>query len=157
MNPIADLGFVAPGTRRWFTLRVTAPKPLPQGSEPRRFPVLGYLSRDSLVRDSAVLVLRPLTELEVHNVPNPFESRTTFFIELPENGDVSLTVFDRTGACIRKVLKEATEPAGETRHDWDATNEHSQRVAPGTYQYLLEYTHGKHTDRILKKLVVGKD
>ncbi len=39
---------------------------------------------------------------------------------------------------------------------WDGVNDNGRAIAPGTYEYLLDYEHAGKTDRISKKLVLTR-
>jgi hypothetical protein len=39
---------------------------------------------------------------------------------------------------------------------WDGVNDNGRGIAPGTYEYLLDYVHAGKTDRIRKKLVLTR-
>jgi len=155
-----DVGLVLPGYRRWFALRVHAPTALVGDTAVLahgRIVVRGFLAQDTLVRDSAVLTLKLTPDLSIHNFPNPFWSSTTFLIGLPDDGDVSLTIYDRAGERIRRLRQNDGMAAGVNRVEWDATNEHGRPVAPGTYQYVLEYVHQGKSTVVSKKLVVSPE
>jgi flagellar hook assembly protein FlgD len=93
----------------------------------------------------------------VHNFPNPLSLRTTFVIGLPEAGEVSLTIYTRAGERVCKVLEHEGRPAGVHLARWEAVNDHGREVAPGTYEYVLDYVHQGETDRIRKRLVVARE
>jgi len=154
-QPITSLGYLAPSERRCFTLKVTATESRDDSARVGRFCVRGFLAGDTATSDTAVITLTLLAGLEVHNVPNPFFGSTVFHLVLPEDGRVSLTVLNRAGECVRRVLSSAALTSGLTLLDWDARNEQGRPVAPGTYQYLIEFTRAGKTDRILKKLVIS--
>ncbi len=158
---LPDLGFVSPGPKHYFNLRVEAPKSLAGDTSsllPDAFIFLirGFAGNDSLVKDSAWLTLGLAPNLEIHNFPNPLENRTTFVIGLPDKGKASLTIYNRVGERIRQLLENEPRSAKVHLVKWTATNDFGQLVAPGTYQYVLEYTHQGKTDRIAKKLVVTR-
>jgi hypothetical protein len=155
-----DLGAVPPGVRRYFNLRVEAPQALAGDTGQLAgdtVVIAGFARSDRDARDSALLALRLVPELSVHNFPNPLEDHTVFVIGLPEDGDVTLGVFDRTGACVSRIIgRDGPEDlaAGVYHIPWDATNEHGLAAAPGTYQYVLDCTVQGKRRRIVKKLVV---
>jgi len=97
-----------------------------------------------------------LPELSVHNFPNPFTDHTSFVVGLPEDGKASLTVYTRDGARVCRVLANADLPAGVHFVDWAGVNDQGRTIAPGTYEYLLDYMHSGKTDRIRKKLVLTR-
>jgi len=155
---IPDLGYVAPGESGWFSLDVTAPSgtqgdtaSLGQGV----FLMAGHVGDRTDIADTAVLSLTLLPAFSVHNFPNPFSDHTTFVIGLPVDGKASLTVYTRAGERVCRVLDNADVPAGVQVVPWDGVNDKGRSIAPGTYEYLLDYVHAGKTERIRKKLVVS--
>jgi hypothetical protein len=154
-----DLGYVAPGDSGWFSLDVTASSgtqgdtaSLGQGV----FLVAGHVSDRPDIADTATLTLTLVPEFSVHNFPNPFTNHTSFVLGLPEDGKVSLTVYTRAGERVCRVLANADLPAGVHLVRWDGVNDNGRTIAPGTYEYLLDYVHGGKTDRIRKRLVLTR-
>jgi hypothetical protein len=155
-----DLGYVAPGVQRWFSLEVLTPSGLVGDTASligRTFVVAGHLGNDSAVADTAFLNLTLVPGFSVHSFPNPFSIRTAFVIGLPGDGTVSLTVYTRTGERVCRVLDREQRAAGVHVVRWEAVNDHGQDVAPGAYEYVLDYEHQDRTDRIRKKLVVTRE
>jgi len=155
-----DLGLVDPGSRRYFCLRVRAPEGLVGDTamlSHARLTPTGFLAQDTAVRDSATLTLKLVPEVEVHNFPNPFSNKTRFILGVPEEGRITLAVYDRTGACVSRLFRGRTMSQGVHQVEWVAVNDHDQPVAPGTYEYMLEYQHAGKLDRVRKKLVVSKE
>jgi hypothetical protein len=155
---IPDLGYVAPGESGWFSLDVTAPSgtqgdtaSLGQGV----FLVAGHVGGRPDITDTAVLNLTLMPAFSVHNFPNPFSDHTAFVIGLPDDGKVSLTVYTRAGARVCRVIENTDMQAGVHLVRWDGVNDNGRVVAPGTYEYVLDYVHAGKTDRIRKKLVVS--
>lgn len=67
------------------------------------------------------------------NYPNPFNPATTIEYELPENGQVRLSVYDMNGRHITTLVDE-NQQAGTHQVTWDASN-----MASGAYIYKLQY------------------
>ena len=156
---IPDLGYVAPGESGWFSLDVTAPSGLAGDTASLARPtflIAGHLGDDSLVADTAVLSLTLMPAFSIHNFPNPFSDHTAFVIGLPEDGKASLTVYTRDGARVCRVLENSDLPAGVHVVPWEGVNDNGRRIAPGTYEYLLDYVHAGKTERIRKKLVLTR-
>jgi len=154
---IPDLGYVAPAESSRFSLDVTAPSGT-QGDTASLgqevFLVAGHVGDRPDIADTAVLTLTLVPELSVHNFPNPFSDHTAFVIGLREDGKASLTVYTRTGERICRVLEKADMLAGVHVLRWDGVNDNGRRVAPGTYEYVLDYAHADKSERIHKKLVL---
>ena len=156
---IPDLGHVAPGESSWFSLDVTAPSGLVGDTASlasTTFLIAGHLSDDSRVADTAVLNLTRMPAFSVHNFPNPFSDHTAFVIGLPNDGKASLTIYTRAGEKVCRVLENIDEPAGIHVVRWDGVNDNGRSIAPGTYEYVLDYEHKDKTERISKKLVLTR-
>jgi len=157
---IQDLGYVTAGETSKFSVEVQTPSGMagdPGSLTHRTFVIAGRVGSDSLVADTAILDLTLAPSLSVHNYPNPFSSNTTFVIGLPADGEVSLTVYTRAGARVRRVLENSDLTAGVHVVQWDAANDNGRAVAPGVYEYLLDYVHEGTTERIRKRLVVTRE
>jgi hypothetical protein len=154
-----DLGHVAPGESSWFSLEVTAPSGT-QGDTTSlglvTIPVAGHVVGRPDIADTAILSLTIVPELSVHNFPNPFSDHTAFVLGLPEDGKASLTVYTRSGERVCRVLSNADLPAGVHLVPWDGVNDNGRAIAPGTYEYLLDFVHSGKTARIHKKLVLTR-
>jgi len=157
---IPDLGYVAPGDSGWFSLDVTA-RSGTQGDTASlgqvALLVSGHVGGRPDIADTAVLTLTLVPEFSVHNFPNPFTDHTAFVVGLPEDGKASLTIYTRDGARVCRVIRSADMPAGVHLVPWDGVNDNGQAIAPGTYEYLLDYVHASKADRIRKRLVVTKE
>ncbi len=156
---IPDLGYVTPGETSQFSLEVMTPAGLAGDTAlltRKTFVIAGRLDNDSMVADTAVLNLTLVPGLSIHNFPNPFSDRTTFVIGLPTEGKVSLTVYTRAGERVCRVIENAGVSTGVHFVGWDGVNDNGRSIAPGTYEYLLDYVHAGKTDRIRKKLVLTR-
>jgi flagellar hook assembly protein FlgD len=123
----------------------------------RTFVIAGHMGNDSMVADTALLNLTLVPGFSVHNFPNPFSTSTTFVIGLPADGNVGLTVYTRAGERVCRVLEREDRTAGVHVVHWDAANDNGRAVAPGTYEYVLDYVHQGIADRICKRLVVTRE
>ena len=73
------------------------------------------------------------TEFQLkQNYPNPFNPSTTLSYELPSRSDVTLSVFDVSGRLIR-TLRQAEQPAGAYRVQWDGLDASGNPVGTGVY------------------------
>jgi YVTN family beta-propeller protein len=155
-----DLGFLEPGVQRVFSLEVMTPSGLAGDTATltqKTFVIAGHMGNDSTVDDTALLNLTLVPGFSVHNFPNPLSSSTAFVIGLPADGKVSLTVYTRAGERVCRVIDREDEPTGIHVVRWDAVNDNGRGVAPGTYEYVLDYVHQGKTDRIRKRLVVTRE
>jgi hypothetical protein len=155
-----DLGYVTPRESSWFSIEVTAPSELfgdTASLGQQAFVVAGQMGGYPLLADTAVLSLTFAPTFSVHNFPNPFSDHTAFVIGLPDDGKASLTVYTRAGERVCRVLENADMLAGVHFVGWDGVNDNGRGIAPGTYEYLLDYVHAGKTERIRKKLVVTRE
>ena len=157
---IPDLGYVTPGESSWFSLAVQTPSGLVGDTASltqRTIVIAGYVGGDTMVADMALLKLTLVPGFSVHNYPNPLSDHTTFVIGLPGDGEVSLTVYTRAGERVCRILESEDRPPGVHAVPWDAVNDNGRHIAPGTYEYVLDYVHEGVTDRIRKRLVVTRE
>jgi hypothetical protein len=70
------------------------------------------------------------------NYPNPFNPSTTIKYEIPDQGFVSLSVYNLLGQKIRNLVGEV-EPAGVHSVEWDGTDELGSPVPSGIYFYRM--------------------
>jgi len=85
------------------------------------------------------------------NFPNPFNPSTTIRYELPEDGLVNITIYDITGRHI-STLVSSHQNAGYKSIQWNATNNHGERVSAGIYLYKIQAGEFRQT----KKMVLLK-
>ncbi|MFQ5632994.1 MAG: T9SS type A sorting domain-containing protein, partial [bacterium] len=71
------------------------------------------------------------------NYPNPFNPETTIEYQLPENGQVRLTVYTVLGAPIR-VLVDRYQPTGSYKIVWDGRDNVGNHAPSGVYFYRIE-------------------
>lgn len=85
------------------------------------------------------------------NYPNPFNPSTTIRLDLPDAGEVNLSIYNMSGQLVKKLV---TGEMNAGRHNvvWDATNDHGVRVASGVYLYVIKA--GEFTAQ--RKLVLMK-
>ena len=70
------------------------------------------------------------------NFPNPFNPSTTIQYSLPQNGFVTLQIFNLLGQEV-KTLVSSMQPAGLQSVVWNSTNNAGNTVASGIYIYRL--------------------
>ncbi len=71
------------------------------------------------------------TEYSIINYPNPFNPTTIINYQLPENGFVTIKVFDMLGKEVATLVNE-NKPAGKFEVEFDAS-----KLSSGTYVYKL--------------------
>ncbi|NIR48570.1 T9SS type A sorting domain-containing protein, partial [candidate division KSB1 bacterium] len=92
---------------------------------------------------TSVPELKPVTvitpdDYQLHqNYPNPFNPTTTISFVLPINKTVSLKIYNSLGQEVRTLIDNRAYPEGSHTVQWDATNNHGNRVSSGVYIYKL--------------------
>jgi len=76
------------------------------------------------------------------NYPNPFNPETVFRYQLPESGEVLITVYSLLGKQVR-VLVRGHQPAGYYEERWDGNDETGRPAGSGIY--LLRVQAGRHS------------
>ncbi|MFP4459672.1 MAG: FlgD immunoglobulin-like domain containing protein [Candidatus Zixiibacteriota bacterium] len=71
------------------------------------------------------------------NTPNPFNAKTSIEYGIPEDGDVSLDVYDIEGRKITTLVNEY-QRAGFYSVAWDGTDDGGSEVSTGSYFYKLK-------------------
>ena len=85
------------------------------------------------------------------NYPNPFNPITTIRYDLPEDGIVSITIYDMMGRVV-KTLVNSSQTAGFKSIQWNATNNRNEAVSAGLYLYTIQAGEFRQT----KKMVLLK-
>ncbi|MEO0082414.1 MAG: hypothetical protein ABIL25_09010, partial [candidate division WOR-3 bacterium] len=142
-DSLPDLPRVAPLAKTEFALRVYPPGDRDIAGYPdsllcSRVIVSASLSGQPAVRDTALIVVTAVPELNVHAYPNPFYDRAKVFFGTPEPGIVHLRVYNRVGECVRQLVTGEDYDAGIHVIEWDGTNASGRHLAPGVYICLLE-------------------
>ncbi len=70
------------------------------------------------------------------NYPNPFNPTTTITYRLPEQREVTLTVYNILGQVVKSLVQDV-QAAGSYAIRWDGTNDHGTGVSSGMYIYRL--------------------
>ena len=71
------------------------------------------------------------------NFPNPFNPVTTLRYDLPENGIVTIIIYDMLGRQVQTLINQ-TQDAGYRSIIWDATNDYGKPVSAGIYLYQVQ-------------------
>ncbi|GAB4330609.1 MAG: hypothetical protein Kow0037_06510 [Calditrichia bacterium] len=85
------------------------------------------------------------------NYPNPFNPVTQIRYDIPEDGQVTVAVYNTLGQRV-KTLYSGFQKAGRYTVYWDATNEYGEAVGSGIYFYRIEA--GKHS--AIRKMILMK-
>jgi hypothetical protein len=87
------------------------------------------------------------------NYPNPFNPGTTIQYRLPEEADVTLTLYNLKGQAIRTLVQENQKP-GEHLTAWNGENESGERVPSGVYVYRLKARALEKTYAVSRKIMM---
>ena len=99
-----------------------------------------------------VHILVPYSLTLAQNYPNPFNPTTTIEFTLPDDGRVSLKVFDVLGKVVATLVDGELKADAVHRATFDASN-----VSSGIYFFRLEYSaSGGNAKQLMKKLLVMK-
>jgi subtilisin-like proprotein convertase family protein len=93
----------------------------------------------------------PPKGLSIWAVPNPFNPGTTIHYGVPDDGHVTIRVYDVRGAVVRTILSGRREP-GVYTEEWDGTDDRSHHVGSGVYFCRIDA--GGHSE--VQKLVLLK-
>ena len=85
------------------------------------------------------------------NYPNPFNPVTSLRYDLPEDGLVSITIYDMMGRIV-KTLVNSSQTAGYKFIQWNSTNNRNEPVSAGLYLYTIQAGEFRQT----KKMVLLK-
>ena len=69
--------------------------------------------------------------------PNPFNPITNINYKLNQDVHVNLSVYDVLGNLVKNLVNQE-KLAGNNFVNWDATNEHGQKISTGVYLYSIE-------------------
>tara|TARA_A100001011_G_scaffold43041_1_gene40532 strand:- start:484 stop:1992 length:1509 start_codon:yes stop_codon:yes gene_type:complete len=83
-----------------------------------------------------------------NNHPNPFNPVTTIEYELPENGLVSVTVYDIIGNVVNNLVN-TNQSFGYKSVQWNATNNQGEPVSAGVYLYSIEAGNFRQTKKMI--------
>lgn len=90
------------------------------------------------------------SRLALHAAPNPFDQATALTIGLPDEGAVTLRIYDLLGRRVRTVL-DGVLPAGWHQCRWSGDDDGGRSVANGLYIGRLVTPNGSATLRMVKR------
>jgi hypothetical protein len=90
-------------------------------------------------RSSSVQIeIKPPSTLHVRPAwPNPFNSNTTIYCELPEASQLSILIYNAVGQKVKTLIDQKMQ-SGEHRILWDGTDDLHKSVASGLYFMVLK-------------------
>lgn len=72
----------------------------------------------------------------LQNFPNPFNASTLISYQLPQTGEVTLTIYNILGQKVR-IFQPGKQSAGSYSINWDGSNQEGSQVSSGIYFYRL--------------------
>ncbi|MBN2093685.1 T9SS type A sorting domain-containing protein, partial [candidate division KSB1 bacterium] len=109
------------------------------GAEPPPPPFLTGLSTG---------MIQPVKELSSRHFPNPFNPVITIEYQLPENGEISIRIYNNLGQIVRQLVQDY-QTAGKHQIIWDARNEVGDEVSNGIYLYQIMHNGNSLTRKIM--------
>ena len=91
----------------------------------------------------------PETFMISNAYPNPFNPRTTFNIEMPENGILSSSIYDIRGSLVKKIQDNQPMSAGYHKISWDGKDFKGYNVANGVYFIRFQFEKTSTIKRML--------
>ncbi len=89
------------------------------------------------VADNREYPIRPYAPGSLRNSPNPFNPKTTIHYANPEEGRVTLTLYDLAGRRI-SVLTDGVFPAGDFERNWGGRDGNGRPLPSGSYLIRLK-------------------
>ncbi len=89
------------------------------------------------------------------NYPNPFNPSTEISFALPQQADITLTIYNVLGQPVR-ILANGTHEAGQISVTWDGRNENGHQLASGMYFYRLKAQSQSQTFQQTRRMVLTK-
>ncbi len=107
-------------------------------TDPEHVVITGLRYVPTAVDDSSVSEI----SFETGNYPNPFNPSTKIAYSLPEDGNVSLEIFNIKGQKVKSLVSDF-RTKGSHSVTWNGTDDNQNAVSSGVYFYRI--TAGKHT------------
>lgn len=95
---------------------------------------------------------KPIKVVLGQNFPNPFNPETTIPYALPEDGRITLVIYNALGQAVR-TLVDGNVPADSYSVRWDSRDDAGRIVSSGVYFYRLTAA-GKH--KLVQKMILLK-
>ena len=81
------------------------------------------------------------------NYPNPFNPSTSFYIDMPEAGNLSVKVFDVNGRVIKELINTYVN-SGRVQARWSGKNEFDMMSPTGIYFLRVETSTNYHVQKL---------
>ncbi len=98
---------------------------------------------------SGIAEQRPANFPTAANYPNPFNASTTISFDLPNSGDVEISVYNSLGQHVKTLFARGTYPAGTVSVVWDSTSDAGTAVSSGIYFYRIETESAVYSGKML--------
>ena len=100
-----------------------------------------------LAADDRVVTM-PTVYALYQNYPNPFNPSTSIRLDVPEQAEGKLMIYDITGRLVRTVF-DGTLGAGRYTFSWDSRDDHGGTVSTGMYLYRFSSRNYTATQKML--------
>jgi ligand-binding sensor domain-containing protein len=100
------------------------------------------------VTSTGELALIPVTDINHHNYPNPFNPETSISFDLPQTGMVSVDIFNAKGQKVCRLAHEEMQ-AGAHSLQWNGKDANDQPVASGMYFYKINFNGNTYSDKMM--------
>jgi hypothetical protein len=87
--------------------------------------------------------------LSLSNYPNPFNPETTVKYTLPSKGDVTVTIYDASGAKVATLVDHVLRNAGAYETRWNGRSASGSPVSSGVYFARIDHTGGAMTRKMV--------
>ena len=81
------------------------------------------------------------------NYPNPFNPSTSFYIDMPEAGNLSVKVFDVNGRVVKELINTYVN-SGRVQARWSGKNEFDMMSPTGIYFLRVETSTNHHVQKL---------
>ena len=81
------------------------------------------------------------------NYPNPFNPSTSFYIDMPEAGNLSVKVFDVNGRMVKELFNTYVN-TGRVQARWSGKNEFDMMSTTGIYFLRVETSTNYHVQKL---------
>ena len=106
------------------------------------------VNSDSAVRVSNKSTVRKPSFQLFQNYPNPMHSNTTIRYNLPDEGEVRMTVCNGIGRTVRTLVQER-QGSGFQSINWDGRDDAGQPLISGIYVYRLQINNTVQTKKMI--------
>jgi len=107
-----------------------------------------FLTSMPVSNSKEIVPLRPLTEIQSQNFPNPFNPTTTISFSIPQQSLIEIAVYNTKGQKVKSLLKKCLNK-GNHSVDWNGDDNTGKNVASGVYFYKLRTGHNSQIKKML--------